>query len=133
MTELLKIWKTYGPAPKEHNEDVWERFKSVLDAFFDNKKMFFDAFKDKLKENLNIKVNLCIQAEAMQESKNWSKTTKDLIQLQNDWKKIGSVPRIQSDKVWKRFRAACDVFFNAKDSYFGNIEEHEEEQHEEET
>jgi Domain of Unknown Function (DUF349) len=126
MTELLKIWKTYGPAPKEHNEDVWERFKSVLDAFFDNKKRFFDVFKDKLKENLNIKVNLCIQAEAMQESTNWSKTTKDLIQLQKEWKKIGSVPRIQSDKVWKRFRVACDAFFNAKDEYFGNIEEHEE-------
>jgi len=125
MSELLKIWKTYGPAPKEHNEDVWERFKSVLDAFFENKKIFFNAFKDKLKENLNIKVNLCIQAEAMQESTNWSKTTKDLIELQKEWKKIGPVPKIQSDKIWKRFRAACDTFFNAKESYFANITEHE--------
>ncbi len=127
MAAILKLWKTIGPAPKEHNDEVWERFKSTLDAFFEHKNKHFEGVKDEQKENLNKKINICIQAEALKESKNWANTTKEIIALQKDWKKIGPVSRAQSDKVWKRFRAACDYFFEAKAKYYENIGEHEEE------
>jgi hypothetical protein len=127
MAALLKLWKTIGPAPKEYNDEVWERFKSSLDAFFEHKNTHFESIKDEQKENLNKKINICIQAEAMQDSKDWSRTTKDIIALQKEWKRIGPVSRAQSDKVWKRFRAACDKFFDAKAKFYENIGEHEEE------
>ncbi len=69
-----------------------------------------------------MKTDLCIQAEALQESTEWKKSTEDLINLQKKWKEIGPVPKKQSDAVWKRFRAACDHFFNKKSEHYQNID-----------
>ena len=69
---------------------------------------------------------MCLQAEAIKTSTDWRKTTNDMIRLQNEWKKIGPVPKKNSDKIWKRFRAACDEFFSAKASYFSNVQANEE-------
>ena len=73
------------------------------------------------------KLNLCLQAEAIKNSQDWRRTTEELIRLQQEWKKIGPVPKKYSDKIWKRFRSACDEFFNSKSSYFTNIDSIEEE------
>ncbi len=127
VNELLKIWKSIGPVPQKHNADIWTKFKSSLDSFFASKKEFFDKLKEQQFHNYNLKVELCLQAESLKNSTDWKKTTNDLIHLQGEWKKIGPVPKKHSDKVWKRFRAACDEFFNAKSSYFSNIQAHEEE------
>ena len=127
VNELLKIWKSIGPVPQKVNTSIWSRFKTSLDAFFANKKEFFDKLKDQQVHNYNLKVELCVQAEGLKSSTDWKKTTNELIRLQNEWKKIGPVPKKHSDKIWKRFRAACDDFFNAKGSYFSNIHSHEEE------
>ena len=67
-------------------------------------------------------MELCENAEALKDSTDWKKVTKDLIELQKQWKAVGPVPRKQSDKIWKRFRAACDHFFNRKTEYYSNIE-----------
>jgi hypothetical protein len=106
---------------------VWLKFKSSLDAFFTNKKEYFDKVKEQQIQNYNLKVELCLQAEALKSSTDWKKTTLDLIRFQNEWKKIGPVPKKNSDKIWKRFRAACDEFFNNKSAYFSNIQASEEE------
>lgn len=127
VNELLKIWKSVGPVPQKNNAEVWSRFKGCLDGFFSNKKEFFDKVKDQQMHNFNLKVDLCAQAEALKGSTDWKKTTNDLIRLQGEWKKIGPVPRKHSDKIWKRFRSACDEFFQAKSSYFANIHSHEDE------
>jgi hypothetical protein len=127
VNELLKIWKTIGPVPQKQNNEIWVRFKSSLDNFFANKKEFFDKLKEQQIQNYNLKFELCLQAESMKSNTEWKKTTNDLIRLQNDWKKIGPVPKKNSDKIWKRFRAACDEFFNAKTNYFSNIQANEEE------
>lgn len=126
VNELLKIWKSVGPVPHKQNNDIWNRFKSSLDNFFANKKEYFDKLKEQQLNNYNLKVGLCVQAESMKTSTDWKKTTNDLIRLQNEWKLIGPVPKKNSDKVWKRFRAACDEFFQAKSAYFGNIQANEE-------
>ena len=127
VNELLKIWKSIGPVPQKVNAEIWNRFKASLDGFFAVKKEFFDKLKDQQIHNYNLKVELCLQAEGLKTSTDWKKTTNDLIKLQNDWKKIGPVPKKHSDKIWKRFRAACDEFFTAKSGYFSNLQSSEEE------
>lgn len=127
ITELLKVWKTIGQAPKKHNNEVWARFKSSLDSFFNAKKDFFNKLKEQQMHNYNLKLDLCLQAEALKNSNDWKNTTRELINLQSEWKKIGPVPRKQSDKIWKRFRVACDEFFSRKSEYFKNIQNHEDE------
>lgn len=121
INELFRVWKTIGFAPKKVNDEVWVRFRTALDNFFKHKKEFFRKYKDEQTENYNQKLNLCLQAEALKDSEDWKKTTDELIALQQQWKKIGPVPRKFSDKVWKRFRTACDEFFNRKAEYFSNI------------
>ncbi|MBE0641589.1 MAG: DUF349 domain-containing protein, partial [Bacteroidales bacterium] len=121
LTELLKIWKSIGPAPRAENEKVWQRFRSYMEAFYAAKKEYFDKMKDEQLNNYNLKLDLCVQAEALQNSDDWRETTRELINLQKRWKEIGAVPRKHSEKIWKRFRAACDAFFSNKDAYFKNI------------
>ena len=72
--------------------------------------------------NLQFKTDLCVQAEALQESTEWKKTTEDLINLQKKWKEVGPVPKKHSEVVWRRFRAACDNFFKKKSEYYQNID-----------
>ncbi|KAF0198965.1 MAG: hypothetical protein FD166_956 [Bacteroidetes bacterium] len=127
ITELLKIWKTIGPAPKKQNNEIWARFKTSLDGFFNTKKEYFNKLKEQQMHNFNLKLDLCVQAESLRNSTDWKNTSRELINLQNEWKKIGPVPRKQSDRIWKRFRAACDEFFSTKTEYFKNVSSHEDE------
>ncbi|MDR4987340.1 MAG: DUF349 domain-containing protein [Bacteroidales bacterium] len=121
INELFNVWKTIGYAPKKVNNEIWNRFRGALDAFFASKKEYFKQFKDKQRDNYNQKLNLCLQAEALKESEDWKTTTEALINLQNEWKKIGPVPAKFSDKIWKRFRQACDHFFHKKADHFSNV------------
>ena len=125
LSELFKVWKTVGPAPKKQNEDIWARFKGTMDNFFSKKKEFFASLKDKQTENLERKINLCIEAEALQESTEWKKATERFKKIQEEWKTIGPVPKRHADKIWKRFRAACDTFFGRKAEHFGGLKEEE--------
>jgi len=127
MNELFKIWKSIGRAPKKNNTEIWERFKGSMNSFFANRKEFLNSIKQEQLNNYNLKVDLCVEAETLKDSTDWKQTTQQLIRLQQDWKKIGPVPRKHSDKIWKRFRAACDHFFNRKSDYFKNIHVVEEE------
>jgi hypothetical protein len=122
LIEIQKVWKTIGFAPKKHNKKIYERFRAACDKFFDKKREYFSQNREEQENNLQLKTELCIQAEAIQDSTDWKKTTDELIKLQRKWKTIGPVPIKVSDKIWKRFRAACDKFFNNKSSYFDNID-----------
>jgi hypothetical protein len=122
VNDLLKIWKNIGPVPQKVNAEIWTRFKTSLDSFFAIKKEYFDKLKEQQMHNYNLKVELCMQAESLKGNTDWKKTTNELIHLQGEWKKIGPVPKKNSEKIWKRFRTACDDFFNAKQSYFSNIQ-----------
>ena len=127
INELLKVWKTLGAAPRGQNDEIWERFRSSLDTFFGLKKEFYQKIKEEQNNNYNLKLDLCVQAEAIKESTDWKRTTQDLINLQKEWKNIGPAPRKYADKIWKRFRAACDEFFHNKSEYFSHIKDHEKE------
>ena len=127
LIELQKMWKTIGFAPKKFNTQIYERFRKACDSFFDKKREYYSQNREEQQNNLQLKTELCIQAEALQESTDWKKTTDELIALQKRWKEIGPVPTKQSDKIWKRFRAACDHFFNNKSKYFSQIDTRYEE------
>ncbi|HCB61347.1 MAG: hypothetical protein A2W93_01265 [Bacteroidetes bacterium GWF2_43_63] len=121
MNELFGLWRSIGPAPKENNDKIWADFKGILDAFYAARKEYFNAIRSELNENYNKKLNICLEAEAIRESTDWKKTSNDLIRLQNEWRKVGPVPKVKSDVIWKRFRSACDDFFNRKKNYFENL------------
>lgn len=122
MIELQKVWKTIGFAPKKDNNKVYERFRNACDAFFNNKREYYQDAREEQLNNLQLKTDLCIQAESLMVSNEWKKTTEELINLQKRWKEIGPVPRKHSDEVWKRFRSACDKFFERKSKHFETVD-----------
>ncbi|HOK26692.1 MAG TPA: DUF349 domain-containing protein [Bacteroidales bacterium] len=122
VINLQKMWRTIGFAPKKQNNKIYQRFREACDAFFEKKRNFYADSKEMQMNNLQRKTDLCIQAEALQESTDWKATTEALIRLQKEWKEIGPVPRKYSDKIWKRFRKACDHFFNRKAEYFASLD-----------
>jgi hypothetical protein len=122
LMELQKVWKTIGFAPKKDNAKIYKRFRDACDAFFNRKREFYGVFKEEQNNNLQLKTDLCVQAESLKESTEWKKTTEELILLQQRWKEIGPVPHKQSDRVWKRFRTACDTFFERKSKHFSEID-----------
>ena len=126
LSEIFGVWKTVGLASKKDNEEIWARFKAAMDAFFQKKKEFFASMKDKQTENLERKTQLCIEAEALMESTDWKNATEQLKKIQEEWKTIGPVPKRHTDKIWKRFRAACDTFFNRKNEHFSGRRTEEE-------
>lgn len=127
MVELQKLWKTIGFAPKKDNNKIYIRFRNGCDLFFNKKRDFFTVIKDDQNNNLQLKTDLCMQAEAMKESTEWRKTTEFFIDLQKQWKAIGPVPRRHSDIIWKRFRTACNFFFDKKNEFFSSIDSVENE------
>lgn len=126
LSEIFNVWKTVGPASKKDNEEIWQRFRGAMDTFFAKKKAFFASLKDRQTENLERKTQLCIEAEALMESTEWKNATEQMKKLQEEWKTIGPVPKRHTDKIWKRFRAACDTFFNRKNEHFSGRRTEEE-------
>ncbi|HKL09056.1 MAG TPA: DUF349 domain-containing protein [Bacteroidales bacterium] len=123
IIDLQKVWRTIGFAPKKDNNKIYARFRNACDKFFGKKREFYALNKELQEANLEKKLELCEKAEQLKDSNDWKKTTSALINLQKDWKEAGPVPRKQSDKVWKRFRAACDHFFKRKSEYYANIDQ----------
>lgn len=122
ILELQKIWKTIGMVPKNVNNEVYERFRNACNKFFEAKNEFFAEINNELNENLQKKLDICVNAELLKDRTDWKRTTEKFLELQKQWKEIGPVPKKHSEQIWKRFRAACDHFFNAKAEYFKNIE-----------
>ena len=118
ILECQKLWRTLGFAPKKHNNKIYLRFRAACDKFFEKKRSFFAENKEVQVRNLQLKTELCMKAEALQESTDWKDTSEMLIRLQKEWKEIGPVPKKYSEKIWKRFRKACDTFFSHKSEYF---------------
>jgi len=127
VAELFKTWQTIGSAPKEVHNEVWERFRKDMEDFYTAKKQYFAQLNERQINNYNLKVNLCIQAEAIVSRKDWKKATTELFALQEEWKNIGAVSLKQSDAIWQRFRKACDDFFAAKKEFFSDSKRHRNE------
>ena len=127
LLEIQKVWKTIGFAPKRDNNRIYERFRAACDKFFEHKREFYAGQKSEWEHNLAVKQELCAAAEALALSEEWKDATNELIALQARWKQVGPVARRHSDAIWKRFRAACDKFFERKAAHFSSQDvQHEE-------
>ncbi len=118
LLELQKVWKSIGFAPKRDNTRIYERFRTACDNFFEQKRAFYQSLKEEMEHNLQLKQELCEAAEALQSSEDWKGAADELIALQARWKEVGAVSRRHADAVWKRFRKACDHFFERKAQHF---------------
>lgn len=114
IIDLQAQWKTIGFAPQKMNVQIFERFRNACDEFFNKKQEYFKSVRNSLNDNYEKKLALIEKAEALKNSTDWKATTDALVDLQKQWKEIGTVPKKVSDEIWKRFNDACDVFFAAK-------------------
>ncbi len=128
IEDIQAAWRRIGYATKKDNQKIYDRFRAACDAFYTRKREFYSGIKDSMNDNLEKKLALIEQAEALKTSTEWKKATDQFIALQKQWKEIGAVPRKKSEALWKRFRAACDEFFTARDAnaggendYYGNL------------
>jgi hypothetical protein len=118
IEEIQKTWRTIGFATKKENQKIYDRFRAACDKFYGRKREYYTQFKEAMNENMEKKLALIEQAEALKDCTDWKKGTDAFIALQKQWKEIGAVPRKRSEQLWKRFRAACDAFFNERDKNY---------------
>jgi|TARA_R110000737_G_scaffold350741_2_gene390673 hypothetical protein len=120
-TEIIAIqneWKHIGFGPKKENEEVWKEFRAICDTFFDAKKGHYETIREESKHLVEAKQKLIDKAKEINHSEDWKTTADQLIRLQNDWKKIGHTGQKSEQKLWRDFRGASDVFFNARKKHF---------------
>ena len=116
IEDIQAKWRGIGFATRKENQKIYERFRAACDKFFERKRASFTEFKDSMNANLEKKMAIIEEAESLKDSTDWKATGDRLIELQKQWKEIGAVPRKKSEQIWKRFRAACDAFFTARDN-----------------
>jgi hypothetical protein len=126
LQRLHEEWKEIGPVAKEFREPIWERFKTITATINKKHQHFFENLKDEQKKNLDSKAELCSQAEEIaskeiKESNEWNASSKQMENLQEEWKKIGFASKKENQKIYDRFRAACDKFYNSKREYYANF------------
>ncbi|MFA5814899.1 MAG: DUF349 domain-containing protein [Bacteroidales bacterium] len=120
VVKLQQMWRSIGFAPRKDNNKVYDRFRAGCDEFFNRKREYFSRHRDDQHGNLQLKTDLCMQAESLSNSTEWRKTSDELVTIQKKWKEIGPVPRKYSDPLWHRFRIACDAFFKKKAEFFSS-------------
>lgn len=120
VIELQAKWKTIGFVPRKYNNQIFEEYRGLCDAFFEKKAEYFRGQRQSMEDNLQKKKALCEKAEALKDSTDWKKTTDEMIAIQKEWKTVGPVPRKFSDALWKQFVTACDYFFEQKNKNFSS-------------
>lgn len=118
MDTLLEQWKHIGPVSSDQNEEVWGKFSKARNEFFAARREFFNNLNASRNENIKIKTELCLKAEALMNSEDFAETTEALNQLQAEWKKSGPVPESHNQALWARFRGAFDKFYERKNKYY---------------
>ncbi|MDR2042217.1 MAG: DUF349 domain-containing protein, partial [Tannerella sp.] len=118
VIELQKKWHTIGFVTKKQSSKIPERFRKACDRYFDRKSEFYKSIKKDLEKNYQLRRELVAKAEEMKYRTDWKEATKAIIDLQNEWKKIGPVVHKHSGRFWKQFSKACDYFFEQKNKLF---------------
>lgn len=122
ILDLQEEWKHSGTIPQKERNRIYKQFRASCDTFFNRKREFYKSMSEVQEKNLEQKIKLCEKVEAIKDSTDWKTTTDKIISYQKEWKKIGPAPRKYSNKVWTRFRAACDAFFNNKKAFYKDID-----------
>ncbi|MBR2229086.1 MAG: DUF349 domain-containing protein [Prevotella sp.] len=128
LQKLHQEYREIGPVAKEEREEIWNRFKAASTIINKRHQQHFEGIRAKEEENLVRKTELCEKVEAIAAKENkgsgdWEKHTKQIIELQTEWKTIGFAPQKMNVKIFERFRAACDDFFGRKAEYFKTLKD----------
>ena len=123
LQKLHQDYRETGPVSKESREEIWNRFKTASTVINKRHQQHFEDLKEKEKENLDQKTVICELLEAIEYDKlttfqSWNDKTQEVLALQKKWKDIGFAPAKQNQKIFERFRAACDLFFSRKGEFF---------------
>ena len=123
LQELHQQFRETGPVAKDKREEIWNRFKAASTVINKRHQQHFDELRAKEEDNLVRKTALCEKVEAIAKEENkgsadWDRHTKEIIEVQKEWKTIGFAPQKMNVKIFERFRAACDDFFGRKAEYF---------------
>ena len=128
LQKLHQEYREIGPVAKELREEIWNRFKAASTIINKRHQQHFEGVRAKEEDNLARKTALCEKVEAIAAMENkgsgdWEKHTKDIIDIQTEWKTIGFAPQKMNVKIFERFRAACDDFFGRKAEYFKGLKD----------
>lgn len=126
LIALQKEWRETGYAPKNINEKIWKQFRETCNTFFSNKKKFIESLQQDYEKNKALKEVLLAKAEELKDSDNWTHTAEELKKIQRQWTDTGPAKRSIEQKLWKKFRAACDHFFEARKTYYSTLDERKE-------
>jgi len=118
LLEIQEEWNNVGMVDKAKNDAVWKEFRAVFDTFFERKSNFYTQRKEEFGKHIDAKNKIIEQVEALKNNTEWDKTTKKILQLQEEWKKIGHTGQKAEQKLWNKLREACDHFFNAKKAFY---------------
>jgi hypothetical protein len=121
-------WREVGPVPQESKNEIWERFREATSQVKKRHHEYFEKQKEDQRKNLEAKITLCEEVEAinLQEIKNFKEfdeKAEKIVALQKMWRTIGFAPKKQNNKVYQRFREACDVFFEKKRNFYSDNKE----------
>lgn len=128
LQKLHQEYRETGPVAKELREEIWNRFKAASTVINKRHQQHFEELRTKEEDNLSRKTALCEKVEAIAAEENkgsgdWERHTKEIIDIQTEWKKIGFAPQKMNVKIFERFRAACDDFFGRKAEYFKGLKD----------
>lgn len=128
LLELHQQYRETGPVAKELREQIWTRFKAASTVINKRHQQHFEDLRSKEEENLTLKTALCEKVEEISKQENktasdWEKRSKEIIDIQNQWKTIGFAPQKMNVKIFERFRAACDDFFGRKSEFFKEMKQ----------
>ena len=128
LQKLHQEYRETGPVNKELREEIWQRFKAASTVINKRHQQHFEALRAKEEENLERKTKLCEQVEAIAAEENkgtgdWERHTKQIIDIQAEWKTIGFAPQKMNVKIFERFRSACDDFFSRKAQFFRGLKD----------
>ena len=128
LQKLHQEYREIGPVSKDLREEIWNRFKAASTVINKRHQQHFEGIRAREEENLQKKTELCEKVEAIAAEENkgsgdWERRTKEIIELQAQWKTIGFAPQKMNVKIFERFRAACDDFFGRKAEYFKTLKD----------
>ena len=128
LQKLHEQWKEFGPVAKEFRDSIWDRFKAATAVINKKYQAYFEGQKEKQQENLEEKTKLCEQVEAIAEkevksSNEWNQLSSEIEEIQKKWRTIGFATKKENQKIYDRFRAACDKFFARKREYYSQFKD----------
>ena len=128
LQKLHEQWKEFGPVAKEYRDSIWDRFKAATSVVNKKYQAFFEGMKEQQADNLQKKTVLCEKVEEIAErevtsSNEWNAFSKEIEDIQKEWKTIGFASRKENQKIYDRFRAACDKFYGRKREFYNEYKD----------